>query len=41
MKLIITRHAFERYLERVVACQYDFYHFQNRFQKASKKIFVF
>jgi len=33
MKLIITKHAFERYQERAATYQYDFYQFQNRLKK--------
>ncbi|WP_141336173.1 hypothetical protein [Paenibacillus sp. tmac-D7] len=41
MKLIITKHAFERYRERAATCQDDFYHFQNRLRKVSRKDLCF
>lgn len=41
MKLIITKHAFERYCERVATCQDDFYHFQNQLRKVPRKDLCF
>ena len=36
MKLIITKHAFERYLERATLGEDDFYRFQNRLWKMTR-----
>jgi len=41
MKLIITKHAFERYCERAATCQDDFYHFHNQLRKVSRKDLYF
>ncbi|AHV95606.1 hypothetical protein [Paenibacillus sabinae] len=41
MKLIITKHAFERYCERAATCQDDFYHFQNQLRKVPRKDLCF
>lgn len=41
MKLIITKHAFERYCERAVTCQDDFYHFQSQLRKLSRNDYCF
>lgn len=36
MKLIVTKHAFERYRERAAAYPIDFYGFQNRLRKVTR-----
>lgn len=36
LKLIITKHAFERYCERVSVYQGDFYGFQNQLNKLTR-----
>ncbi len=41
MKLIITKHAFERYCERAVTCQDDFNRFQNQLSKVPRKDLCF
>ncbi|MNW65807.1 hypothetical protein D3C74_442250 [compost metagenome] len=41
MKLVITKHAFERYCERAMAYQMDFYSFQNQLKKVSSSELCF
>lgn len=36
MKLIITKHAFERYRERAAVYEVDFYGFQNQLRKVTR-----
>ncbi len=36
MKLILTKHAFERYLERAALGEDDFYRFQNRLRNMTR-----
>jgi len=41
MKLVITKHAFERYRERAASGHDDFYRFQNRLRKTTDEELIF